>query len=401
MTTRAVLARLLTPRGQGGISVVAVQGPGATDLLDRLFRSPRARRLSDAPPGALLYGALVRHGEMLDEVVVCRRGAEAFELNCHGGVAPLKRVLDAVEAEGAAVEASGPTPADPAFAAAVAAGDSDAIRREAAAALPHAATPLAAMMLLDQLHGALSDALADAADHSPDDADARRHALPALLQTAPLGLGLCRPPRLVVAGPPNVGKSTLVNRLLAEERMIVHDRPGTTRDVVAQLVAVRGYPMELADTAGIGPAQDGIDALAIARSRREVVQAAERDVLLLTLDASRPDQTDLLADLPAHPRTLIVLNKIDLRPGIDTGAWADRLGAAPLPLSALTGEGFDRLEEALLDAAFPIRWQPRMAVIFTERQRDLIARAVGRPADASRHIEACLRAGPPPAGEAD
>jgi len=377
--------------------VIALWGPDAAKVLDRLFRNPRRRRVVGARAGTLLYGTLQKDGERLDEVVICRRGESPplFEINCHGGVVPLGRVLSALQSAGCRM-----APAREAIGITLRHGGAgeDTIRREAALRLPQAATAIAAKMLLDKMAGCLSNALEALARQERearfDEVALRR--LRALRETAPLGLGLCRPPRLAVVGKPNVGKSTLVNRLLAEERMIVHDAAGTTRDAVAQGVAIRGYPFTLVDTAGLGADADLLERLAAERAHRA---AASSDLVLLVHDASRPyGETDaalarrFLATRP--DRVVPVLNQMDRATALLPTALERRLGRPVVAVSALTGEGFEALEESLLRAAFRVRWRRGMAVVFTERQRRLLDEAAGGRETFARALAACLNGVP-------
>src|SRR5262249_26206167 len=130
-----------------------------------------------------------------------------------------------------------------------------------------------------------------------------------LLALAPVGLHLAQPWRLVVAGPPNVGKSSLVNALVGFERAIVFDQPGTTRDVVTALTAFSGLPVELCDTAGLRNTDDSLEAAGVARAQE---QAAAADLVLLVLDVSQPWMADQRELVDTWPRAIVVLNKADL-----------------------------------------------------------------------------------------
>lgn len=391
----AVWLKVLTPRGEGGISVLLVSGPGAARALDRLFVSPRGRRPSDARPGDLLYGVLRHRGQPLDEAVVCRRRSpeDVFEVNCHGGAMPLRKVLEALKALGAEE-----APASALGAAQwMPLGRCDATRAEAAEALPRVASDIAVRMLLDQVNGALGEALGRAV--CALDGLETTALLRTLLDTADLGLRLICPPRMVVAGRPNVGKSTLVNRLLACERMIVGDRPGTTRDAVPQAAAVGGYPLVIVDTAGVTLEGAPLEMLASQRSR-SAAQAG--DVVLLVHDASAPygpADAGLFGCLPRE-RLIGVLNKADLPARLGAEELERRLRRPVVVVSARTGEGFDRLERAVLDAAFPVKWRPGMAVVFTERQRRLLSAALESPERAREYVEECLHGAPRPSGDA-
>ncbi|KPK61807.1 MAG: hypothetical protein AMK73_07655, partial [Planctomycetes bacterium SM23_32] len=272
----------MTPPGEGGIGIIALAGAGAARLLDRVFVGTR-RGASELPLGAIAHGTVRRQAEVVDEVIVARLQAEAeprFEVNCHGGIVAVRAVLRCLEEAGARVvdpsqfmpRARGGGPLSP-----------SGVRERALAALPHALTRLGAAMLLHQAGGALGDEvgrvchLLDAG--RPEEAAAR---LDAALEMAPLGRALLNPPKVALLGPPNVGKSTLLNALLHEERVIVHHEPGTTRDVVAETVSLGGVPFELMDSAGIRATDDDLERMAVDRAAD---LAARCDVALVLFDA--------------------------------------------------------------------------------------------------------------------
>ncbi len=291
-------ASLITPPGQGGIGIIAVCGSGAAEVIDRVFAGTR-RGAGEIPTGALAHGVVRRGDDVVDEVIVAHLpdadGLARFEVNCHGGAAAVRAVMGCLESAGASLAphdgVGGASDGDPLSA--------RSIRAAALAALPNAPTRLAVTMLLHQAAGALARAAASA-DRS------------ALLVMAPLGLALLNPPRVALLGPPNAGKSTLLNTLLAEERVIVHHEPGTTRDIVSDTVGIRGVPFLLMDTAGIRHSDDEIERHAV---RRATGLAADCDVALVLFDIrERPDAA--LAALPTDARVILVANKCDAAPEV-------------------------------------------------------------------------------------
>lgn len=372
-TTRhhATLVCRLTPPGEGGIGLLELAGPTAQSILERLFVSPRGIAVSALDAGRLLYGRLERAGERLDEIVLeCVRPPDHYILNCHGGAVALQRVLRALEAEGARpgswAELLRREQAD---------GRLDAVQREAAERLPPAPTLRAVRALLDQHRGMLSAELRAIRQAVELDAAAAAAAMERLLATARYGRGLSDPLRLVIAGRPNVGKSTLGNALLRFDRLIVHPRPGTTRDTVEELFVIAGIPFLLVDTAGLRESADAVEREGVVRGRRELAQA---DAALLVFDASEPLQAEDLrlldADLPGV--VVPVLNKSDLPRRLADDAIRARTGRAPVPLSAATGEGLAELEARILDAVFPGLPAPGGPLLFTERQEHLLCQAL-------------------------
>lgn len=336
-------------------------------------------------PGALVYGSLQRSGEALDEVILCRRAnPDVFEVNCHGGVVPLMRVAAALRALGMAEalpeSASLQLPLM---------GQVDAIRCEAMEALPHALTPVAVKMLLDQAAGAMSSVLEQLHTRlkQDDEAASVREDMLDLLRTATLGLRLCHPPRIVIAGKPNVGKSTLFNRLLKEERTLVDPTPGTTRDAIDHGLSIDGYPFVLVDTAGIATPADELGLMSTERSQREIQSA---DIVLVLMDRSQrfSNEDAKIIDSVPRERAIPVLNKGDLPSRLrdDESHIAHSFNDDPITISAQSGQGMKQLEAALVDRAFSPRWRKGTPAVFTERQKSLLDRAVGS-------INAALSAG--------
>jgi tRNA modification GTPase len=289
-------------------------------------------------------------------------GEETVEITCHGGPATVERILAAFEAEG--VRRAG---AAELLERGVETGALDRPRAEAWTLLPGARTELAARVLHDQAEGALSAAIARMARP----ADAER-----LLATAPLGLALAVPRRVVLAGSPNAGKSSLFNALLREDRAIVSALPGTTRDPVREIGAIEGVPLEFVDTAGLEPPQDPLERASIERTRRAV---AEADVILFLFDAeagARGSELTFLEQL-GHRRVVLLVNKVD--------AGSKKPLLAALPVSAKTGEGLDEVRRKILHAleARP-RHEPGTPVVFTPRQERLLREASSRPIEEVR-----------------
>ena len=379
---------LLTPRGEGGISLIELRGPDAFPVLDRLFRSPRRIRPSELLPGQLLYGRLLRAGEMLDEVIIecaTTRGTPCAIINCHGGPVAVGRILDALQTRGAVAISWRES-----LRIRRELGELNLVQAEAEERLPYAPTLRAFGILLDQFHGALEKAVGEMVERLGKNPgwEALSDALSRLLATATLGRGLTDPPRIAIVGKPNVGKSTLANALLRTDRSIVHHLPGTTRDTIEETTVIEGIPFLLVDTAGIRETDHAVEQAGIARSREELRQAA---ITLMVFDGSAPlDAEDerLLADRPAD-RLIAVANKSDLPRGLDLADLGRRLGLVPIAISGLTGAGIAELEQAILAALYPCLPGPGEPAIFTERQQAELRLAL---AAARRHDAAATRA---------
>lgn len=353
-----MLAALLTPPGRGAIAIVHLCGEGSGSIVRELF----GKDISDRPK----HGKLTHGGETVDEVMVRTvagfTGEETVEISCHGGNVPVERVMRALAARGARrVEAAELLDRG------VETGHLDRIRAEAWALLPRAKTERAARVLQDQAEGALSRAVQ--ALKSPEGAGP-------LLTTAPLGQALVSPKKVVIAGRPNVGKSTLFNALVERDRVIVSPEPGTTRDPVREIIAIDQIPIELVDTAGMETPRDLLEQLSIERTRDELKSA---EAILFLFDAEAGAQGDELRFLEqvAHRRLILIVNKVDV------GAKKPLLEA--LPISAKTGQGLDEIRRRILRTLeLRPRYSPGEAVVFTPRQEKLLREA----ANGQRTIEA-------------
>ncbi len=352
-STRRTLACRRTPAGEGGISLVELSGPDSVAILDRLFQNPRGVRVAQMTPGRLLYGRLVRDGVPLDEVLlecVQSGGGGVFVINCHGGALAAQRTMSALAGAGAR-----PARENEYLARQRRLGLLDRIQEEAASRIPRALTLRAAQMLVAQHEGALAavrDDLLRRAALQPADWPWIEERLRRLLATAAFGRGMVRPPRLVIAGRPNVGKSTLANALLRFDRMLVHPEPGTTRDMIEEGLSLRGLPFTLVDTAGLRKARSEIEREGVRRGAQALRRA---DVALLVFDASVPLQEEdrrILARGGTRMR-LPVLTKSDLPAAVPPGLIEENTGRRPVVVSAASGAGLGELEERILGATYP------------------------------------------------
>jgi tRNA modification GTPase len=398
---------VLTPPGRGGIAVIRCVGPAAETALIRCFRhcgTPalgRATFREDAQPGAavphdlptagsLAYGHIVdAEDRPLDEVILCHISPLVFEVNCHGGPAPVKAVCERLSQLG------------------LAAVDPDRLMeiegvprlvRDARRALRTATTPLAARIILDQLNGALGDAIKNI-QLAPGEYTGGRAADSAIAQVDALldrwrtcGQFIAEPPRIVIAGRPNAGKSTLLNRLVGAERAITSPAPGTTRDYVEAEAALEGVPVTLVDTAGLREAGAGIEREGVERARRE---AARASVVVYLVDAGDgASAEDEAAIKSLDDRVIVALNKADSTTILSRPPRRPR-AAETVSISALTGEGIAALAAAVLER---VGYRPTAAgdaVPFTAAQAEALrtarsALAAARTDDARRTLASII-----------
>ena len=396
----ATIAAIATPPGRGGIGVVRVSGADLANFAERLIgRVPIPRRAERA----VFRDAT---GREIDEGLALYfpaprsyTGDDVLELHGHGGPVVMQMLLRRCLELGARVAEPGEFTRR-----AFLADKLDLAQAEAVADLIDAATESAARCAVRSLKGDFSDAihaleaqlvelrmLVEATLDFPEEeidpldrANARERlarvaggvdqALSQARQGSLLRTGL----HVVLAGQPNVGKSSLLNRLAGEERAIVTPIPGTTRDTVREAIQMGGVPLNIVDTAGLRETADEVERLGIERTWREIERA---DLLLLIVDARGGVTTEdeaIVAKLPARLRRVVVHNKIDLArraPQVMHAADGEHVF-----LCAITGEGVDLLRESLLALA---GFEGREEDLFMARERHL---------DALRRARECLTA---------
>ncbi|HVW37252.1 MAG TPA: GTPase [Pirellulales bacterium] len=370
--TRRTKAAVLTPEGRGAVATVLVEGPEATQTVGRLFHSAAGKPLASYPLGAIAFGRW--HSAEGEELVVSRLAEHRVEIHCHGGKAAVAAILDSLRTANCAVLSWSELLAQP---------GGDRIQSQAAEALASATTDRTAAILLDQFNGALASALADVLCWLSynDDASlvAAQSAIAALESRIPLGRHLTQPFRIVLAGRPNVGKSSLINALVGYRRSIVYDQPGTTRDVVTAATALDGWPVEFADTAGIRAAQESLEQQGILRAQARLASA---DLRVLVFDGSCDWSPADRSLLESWPNAVVVHNKADLH----------AVDQSPRPsgifTSALTLSGIDELIQALVVRLAPAPPAPGSAVPFHESHFQAIALAAESLARGDRQAAA-------------
>jgi len=354
------LVTLATPVGRSAIATVLLHAKDAAKGVGENFQPASGQALETVPLNRIVFGTWKGSEGLSEELVVCRRSEQTVEIHCHGGTAASEAIIASL------VDAGCHRVDWPQW---VQSTEGDLISAEARIALSAARTTRAAEILLNQLDGALRKAI-DKAVHflKADEPKPASQIIDRMLALADVGIHLSKPWQVVLAGSPNVGKSSLINAMLGYQRAIVFHQPGTTRDVVSATTAIYGWSLELADTAGLRAAEGAIEEEGINLARE---RAARADLLLLVFDASRPwNQAD--AELcRQYPHALLVRNKCDLsvshagRPkGINT--------------SAVQGEGIEQLLAAIIARLVPVAPGLREAVPFTQRQVALLSRVADR-----------------------
>ena len=388
--------------GEGSVAIVRISGPAAAAIGQGLFVAPGTQPWHSH---RVLYGHVVdpATAERVDEALLLWMQAprsftreDVVELHCHGGLVAVQRVLELVLAAGARRAVPGEF-SQRAFLN----GRLDLTRAEAISEMITARSRRAAQLAMAGIDGGLQqrigglrerllDQLAELearVDFEEDlppldgaavvaELEAVRAALEQLVAEARQGELLRDGLRVAIVGRPNVGKSSLLNRLSRMERAIVTDLPGTTRDLVESELVIQGVPLTLLDTAGIRATDDRVEQLGIARSRAALA-AADVALLLFDLEAgwTAADQ-ELRAQVPPDVPLLVVGNKADLAEGTAGPVGAEPVAPCPADvcISALSGAGQEQLEQALLRRCGHGGDQG-LQVALNRRQRDLAAAA--------------------------
>jgi tRNA modification GTPase len=369
----STIVAIATPAGYGGIGIVRLSGPQSLDFARRLLPNDGTAELQ---PNTARLTQLIHPetGITIDEALITYfkspksfTGEDVVELSCHGSPVVLAEVVRILSSNGAELAQPGEFTLRAFLNRRI-----DLTQAEAINDLVHAQTTSQAQLAVRQLRGDLSTQLAplkktlvdlivhleSAVEFVEDDLDplSRDRCLSlmsglieqiaGLLETYRLGRIIRSGARIALVGPPNVGKSSLFNRLLGRERAIVTPLPGTTRDTLNEAVSVGGIPVELVDTAGIRETEDLVEKIGVARTRSAIVDA---DLVIGVVDATDPNAVaGLAADSDRHLMSIVVINKCDLGIVVSEEAVAGAVPDCPvIKASALSGEGVEDLRRSI------------------------------------------------------
>ena len=362
------ITAIATPLGEGAIGIVRISGSKALAIIKKIFKG---KNLDDVPSHTINYGHIVENGAIIDEVMVSVMRApktftreDVIEINTHGGVAVTNEILQLVLRSGARM-------ADPGefTKRAFLNGRVDLAQAEAVMDLIRAKTDKAMAVAVQQLDGSLSNLINNTRQEilntlaqvevnidypEYDDVEEMTTALMRektqefetlltnLLKTARRGKILREGLSTAIIGRPNVGKSSLLNNLLREEKAIVTDIEGTTRDVIEEYVNIKGVPLKLIDTAGIRETDDLVEKIGVERSKKALEEA---DLILLVLNSAEKltDQDRTLLEISQNSNRLILLNKTDLPEQIET----EQLPEDCIKISVIKNQNIDVIEERI------------------------------------------------------
>ena len=396
------IVAVATPPGEGGIGVVRLSGTKAFEVADALFQSGSGARVSSQKGFTARYGRVVsENGAVVDEAVLLvmrapksYTGEDTVEISAHGGSAVLQAIVGLALGAGARLAQPGEFTKR-----AFLNGRIDLLQAEAVLDVIRAGTERSRGWAVSQLEGTLSkkmkewkeeligiashlEASVDFPDDSPDTESLERTAerllrlrgeLERILKDSELVFLAKRGFSVALCGRPNVGKSSLLNRLTRSDRVIVTPYPGTTRDVVEEQATVAGIPVRFLDTAGMRDTEHPIEKEGVERSKKAMASA---DLVLLVLDSSQAldaKDKELVGELGEKP-ALVVLNKRDLPQKLDKDSLERALPKAwPVTdSSCVQEEGTQALEEAIASLLTQGVEVPEEALISTARQKDLL-----------------------------
>ncbi len=401
------------PREKAGIGVIRLSGPDAPRIASRIFR--RGGRdhvvdVSELESHQLYYGRIVdpERDRVVDEVMLVRMAAprtytreDVVEIHCHGGMIPVRRILELVVLGGARLAEAGEFTLR-----AFLNGRVDLSQAEAVMAVVSSRTSESLELAIDELRGGLTNRLSparttlietlaflDASADFPEDEVPQidlatslaiaESSLRDVLDASNLGILFHEGVQIAIVGRPNVGKSSLMNTLLRSERAIVTPIAGTTRDVITESINLRGIPATLLDTAGIAETLDIVEQMGIDRSRKALESAG---LVLFVVDGSQPSQPEDLAvanilaerlDRDGLGRIVVTINKVDLPRQFDTDSIRGALSDVPvIEISTFSGEGIELLERTLYERAAALAGEARQPATVSLRQHDAVKAAL-------------------------
>ena len=374
------IAAISTAMSESGIGIIRVSGPEAVEIVSRIYRSKGGKKdINKVPTHTIHYGYIYDGEELIDEVLVMVMraprtftGEDTVEIDCHGGVYAMKRVLETVLKNGGKTASPGEFTKR-----AFLNGKMDLSQAEAVMDVIQAKNEYALKSSVEQLKGSVQKAVKDirkdliyhiayieSALDDPEHISLEGYAqelleivekaqeeIAHLLKSASNGKIIKEGIRTVILGKPNAGKSSLLNVLVGENRAIVTDIEGTTRDILEEYINLHGISLRMIDTAGIRETEDVVEKIGVNRARD---MAKEADLILYVVDSSRPlDENDeeIISMLDSR-KAIVLYNKTDLEPKVDMATLKNRVNRPVISVSAKEETGIRELEKEIKNMFF-------------------------------------------------
>lgn len=374
------IAAISTAMSESGIGIIRVSGPEAVEIVSRIYRSKGGKKdINKVPTHTIHYGYIYDGEELIDEVLVMVMraprtftGEDTVEIDCHGGVYAMKRVLETVLKNGGKTASPGEFTKR-----AFLNGKMDLSQAEAVMDVIQAKNEYALKSSVEQLKGSVQKAIKDirkdliyhiayieSALDDPEHISLEGYAqellriveksqkeIDHLLKSASDGKIIKEGIRTVILGKPNAGKSSLLNVLVGENRAIVTDIEGTTRDILEEYINLHGISLRMIDTAGIRETEDVVEKIGVNRARD---MAKEADLILYVVDSSRPlDENDeeIISMLDSR-KAIVLYNKTDLEPKVDMEILKNRVNRPVISVSAKEETGIRELEKEIKNMFF-------------------------------------------------
>ena len=413
------IAAIATAPGEGGIGIIRISGEKSLQVANSIFKSISGKKIEEYNTRTLIYGHIVDNDKVIDEVLVAfMKGPNSYttedviEINCHGGFISVKKILELILSKDVRLADQGEFTKR-----AFLNGRIDLAQAEAIIDVINAKTDMAHTVAQSQLEGSLSKKIKDlrfnvteilaqitvSLDFPDEDVEHITYnalkektidlqkEINKLYDTSESGKILRDGLKTVIVGKPNVGKSSLLNAILGENRAIVTDIPGTTRDVIEEFVNIKGIPLKIVDTAGIRETEDVVERIGVEKSR-EFFSAA--DLSIVVLDSSRsldPEDMEILESVQPN-KTIVLLNKTDLDRVIDLDKIKEYIAEENIiEISALQHEGIEKIHDKIEEMVFAGTVRNSSDLVVTNsRHKDALYKAKQSIEDALNAIESYM-----------
>ena len=374
------IAAISTAMSASGIGIVRISGDEAMDVISRIYRSKNGKKnIREVQSHTIHYGFIYDGEDVVDEVLVMimrgphtYTGEDTVEIDCHGGVYAMKKVLETVLKNGAVIAEPGEFTKR-----AFLNGRLDLSQAEAVMDVIQARNSMALKSSVEQLKGSVQRAVKEirsrllyqiayieSALDDPEHYDLEGYPqelakivdkeageITDLLKTADDGRMIQEGIKTVILGKPNAGKSSLLNFLVGEDRAIVTEIEGTTRDILEEYISLNGITLRVIDTAGIRETEDIVEKIGVGKAKQ---MAEDADLILYVVDSSRPldDNDEDIIELLSGRKSIVIYNKTDLEPVVNMAKLQERTGNPVIPVSIVEEKGIRKLEEEIKNMFF-------------------------------------------------